>query len=103
MNHKSNIHYEGLTDVSFVLTNSKISTPFFLILISVNIISIDYAVNSVYGQTSFSGVTSSIISESSCIAFVFLILPFSNSRFTLCQCRNSRAADNDYELLMHFS
>ena len=55
MNHKSNIHYEGLTDVSFVLTNSKISTPFFLILISVNIISIDYAVNSVYGQTSFSG------------------------------------------------
>jgi len=41
--------------VSFALTNSKISTPFFLILISVNIIPIDYAVNSVYGQASFSG------------------------------------------------
>jgi aldose sugar dehydrogenase len=49
------MHYEGLTEVSFVLTNRKISTPFFLILISVNIISIDYAVNSVYGQASFSG------------------------------------------------
>jgi aldose sugar dehydrogenase len=49
------MNYEGLTEVSFVLTNSKISTPFFLILISVNIISIDYAVNSVYGQASFSG------------------------------------------------
>ena len=41
--------------MSFALTNSKISTPFFLILISVNIIPIDYAVNSVYGQASFSG------------------------------------------------
>jgi len=41
--------------VSFALTNSKISTLFFLILISVNIIPIDYAVNSVYGQASFSG------------------------------------------------
>jgi glucose/arabinose dehydrogenase len=41
--------------VSFGLTNGKISTPFFLILISVNIIPIDYAVNSVYGQASFSG------------------------------------------------
>jgi glucose/arabinose dehydrogenase len=41
--------------VSFVLTTRKISTPFFLILISVNIISIDYVVNSVHGQASFSG------------------------------------------------
>jgi len=41
--------------VSFALTNSKISTPFSLILISVNIIPIDYAINSVYGQASFSG------------------------------------------------
>jgi glucose/arabinose dehydrogenase len=41
--------------VCFGLTNGKISTPFFLILISVNIIPIDYAVNSVYGQASFSG------------------------------------------------
>jgi aldose sugar dehydrogenase len=41
--------------VSFGLTNVKISIPFFLILISVNIIPIDYAVNSVYGQASFSG------------------------------------------------
>src|SRR2546425_7744394 len=55
MNHKSNIHYERLTDLSFALTNSKISTPFFLILISVNIIPINYAINSVYGQTSISG------------------------------------------------
>lgn len=39
----------------FVLTNNKISIPFFLILISVNIILIDYTVNSVYGQASFSG------------------------------------------------
>jgi len=41
--------------VFFVLTNNKISIPFFLILISVNIILIDYTVNSVYGQASFSG------------------------------------------------
>ncbi len=41
--------------MSFVLTTRKISTPFFLILISVNIISIDYVVNSVHGQASFSG------------------------------------------------
>jgi aldose sugar dehydrogenase len=41
--------------VPFVLTNNKMSRPFILILISVNTVSIDYAVNSVYGQTSFSG------------------------------------------------
>ena len=41
--------------MSYTLIRSKSFTSFFLILISINIIPIGYAIDSVYGQASFSG------------------------------------------------